>query len=154
MPLVLIWVLLPFYIEFYAFWIVSLMEEILHCISEHTLAVHPNPKRSRILFIEFLLGNSRSSCLVRWMKHSLLYYYIYIYQLAVSALLAAQVDIAMSIYNWLFKISIRSIIRKRNKKSCRKAQKSQRTECLDNCQMLPAIMMRTNCQPAMSQIPP
>ena len=36
------------------------------------------------------------------------------------------------------------MIRKRNKKAVEKHKKSQGTECLDNCQVIPAIMMKAN----------
>ena len=41
-----------------------------------------------------------------------------------------------------------------SKKAAEKAQKSQRSKFLDNCQMLPAIMRKANCQLAMSQTLP
>ena len=55
--------------------------------------------------------------------------------------------------NRLFKISGRSIIKKRNTKAVEIAQKSQRSECFNNCQLLQAIMMKASCQLAMFQTP-
>ena len=47
------------------------------------------------------------------------------------------------------------MIRKRNKKAVEKHKKSQGTECLDNCQMIPdIIMMKANLSAGNGPNPP
>ena len=83
------------------------------------------------MIIEFLLLNSSSSCLVRCfkikeasllvMKRCLLYI-IHVCSPKWSLCPPSHTSWYFNVYysNWLFNISVRSIIRKRNKKSCRK----------------------------------